>query len=191
MPDVAILSVSMSENTPLMKRAAALIARRAHSRGELRRKLTAGRKAQNEQKAESADKIEAVLDRLEHLNLLNDAEFAYNFAFYHISKLGWGEEKVREALLYRDVTGADADRAIDRVREEIAEDGQSGQSALDGALIEYVESYCRKHGTPSSLKDAQKLARHLAGRGFDENGIIDALERVISPEIIRHFRIGD
>ena len=161
-----------------MKRAAALIAQRAHGRGELRRKLAA---MQNEQISEADDEIEAVLDRLEHLNLLNDAEYAYNFAFYRIKDLGWGEEKVREALLGNDVAKAVADRALDRVREEIAPDG------INGALMEYIESYCRKRGKPSSLKETQKLARHLAGRGFDENSIIGALQRVISPEIFRHF----
>ena len=161
-----------------MKQAAALIARRAHSRGELRRKLAAA------QKMEKADEIEAVLDRLEHLKLLNDAEYAYNFAFYRIKDLSWGEEKVRKALLGRDVTKADADRALERVREEIEPGG------MDGALMEYVESCCRKHGTPSTLKDAQKLARRLAGRGFDENTITGALQRII-PDIFRHFEAGD
>ena len=167
-----MLFVSMSENAYLMKRAAALIARRAHSRGELRRKLTAMQKAGN------AGEIEAVLDRMEHLNLLNDAEFAYNFAFYRIKESGWGEEKVRASLLNRDVANTVADEALERVREEIAPDG------INDALTEYVDGYCRKHGIPASLKDAQKLARHLAGRGFDENGIIDALQRI-------NLKLGD
>ena len=172
----------MNENTPLMKRAAALIARRAHSRGELRRKLAA---AQKTEETEGADEIEAVLDRLELLNLLNDAEFAYNFAFYRTKDSGWGEEKIREALLDKDVATSVADRAIERVREEIASDG------IEDALMEYVQSYCRKHGTPTTLKDARKLAGRLAGRGFDEDRIIETLRRVISPEIFRHFASGE
>jgi len=167
----------MSENTPLMKHAAALIARRAHSRGELRRKLAAAQKAE-------VSEIEAVLDRLESLNLLNDAEYAYNFAFYRIKDSGWGEEKAHKALLDRDVAKTDADRAIARVREEI--DGIDG---IEAALMEYVKGYCRKHGAPSTLKGAQKLARHLAGRGFDEDRIIGVLQRIISPEIFR--QLGD
>ena len=165
----------MIEKTALMKHAAALIARRAHSRGELRRKLAAAHKT------EEAKEIEAVLDRLDHLNILNDAEFAYNFAFYHINNSGWGEEKVRAALHGRDVAKADADRALERVREEIAPDG------ANDALMEYVSGYCRKHGSPSTLKDAQKLARHLAGRGFDEDGVIGALRQITTQEIFRHF----
>ena len=177
----------MSEYSLLMKRAAALIARRAYSRGEMRRKLAA---AQNDDEVPSAE-IEAVLDRLEYLNLLNDAEYAYNFAFYRIKDSGWGEEKVREALIDKndkDVAKAVADRALARVREEIAQDGPDG---MVDALVEYAKSYCRKHGTPSSLKDAQKLARRLAGRGFDEDRIIGALQRIIPPEIFRHFETGD
>ena len=170
-----------------MKRAAALIAGRAHSRGELRRKLAASQKTEESPKIEE---IEAVLDRLEYLNLLNDAEYAYNFAFYRVNDSVWGEEKVREALIVRDVARAVIDRALRRVREENSPDGGPGEDT-DAALTEYVKGYCRKHGTPSSLKDAQKLARRLAGRGFDEDKIIGALQRIIPPEIFRHFETGD
>ena len=174
----------MSEKNTLMKHAAALIARRAHSRGELRRKLAA-HKAEETQEIEKTDDIEgmeAVLDRLECLNLLNDAEFAYNFAFYRIKESGWGEEKVRKALLDRDVAKMVADRALERVLEEIAPDG-----GVNDPLMEYISGYCRKHGTLSTLKDAQKLARHLAGRGFDEDGVIGALRQITTQEIFRHF----
>ena len=174
----------MNKDNPLMKRAASLIANRAYSRGELRRKLASAQKADEVPDAE----IEAVLDRLEYLNLLNDAEYAYNFAFYRLKDSGWGEEKVRDALIDKDVAKAVADRALDRVREEIAADRPDGNA---DALMEYAQGYCRKHGTPSNLKDAQKLARRLAGRGFDEDRIIDALQRIIPSEIFRHFETGD
>ena len=165
------------ESSPLMKRAAAFIARRAHSRGELLRKLIGGHENDEAFNAE----IETVLDRLEHLNLLNDAEYAYNFALNKIKDSGWGEEKVREALYDRAVAKAVVVRALDRVREEIAPEG------MDDALMEYVKDYCRKHGTPSTVKEARKLAVRLAGRGFDEDRTAGALQRVIPPEIFRHF----
>jgi SOS response regulatory protein OraA/RecX len=168
----------MNNNDLLMKRAAAFIARRAHSRGELRRKLAG---ATNSDKV-SDDEIETALDRLEHLNLLNDAEYAYNFALYRIKDTGWGEEKVRDALLGKDVAMAAADCAIERVREEIARDGTAD------ALTEYVEKYCRKHGTPCTLKEAQKMARHLAGRGYVQDMITEAIQRIIPHE---RFGIGD
>jgi SOS response regulatory protein OraA/RecX len=172
----------MNEKNTLMKHAAALIARRSHSRGEMRRKLTAYKAEEDKEikELENIGEIETVLDRLEHLNLLNDAEYAYNFVFYRTKDLGWGEEKVRKALLDRDVATTVADRALERVLEEITPDG------ANDALLEYVSDYCRKHGTPSTLKDAQKLARHLAGRGFDEDRIIDAVTRVFP-----HFGTGD
>lgn len=182
--------LSMSEGTPLMKRAAALIACRAYSRGELRRRLATAQKAQiaqdaqDTQNTQNADEIEAVLDRLEHLNLLNDAEYAYDFALYRIKDSGWGEEKVLKALLDRDVSMAVADKALERVREKSTpEDVDS----FDTALMKYVEGYCRKHGTPSNSKAAQKLARRLTGRGFDEDRIVGALERIISPDVFRDF----
>ena len=172
----------MNEKNTLMKHAAALIARRSHSRGEMRRKLTAYKAEEDKEikELENIGEIETVLDRLEHLNLLNDAEFAYNFTFYRIKESGWGEEKVRKALLDRDVEKTVADRAIERVLEEIARDG------VNDPLMEYISGYCRKHGTPSTLKDAQKLTRHLAGRGFDEDRIIGAAARIFP-----HFGMGD
>jgi len=173
----------MNEKNTLMKYAATLIARRARSRGELRRKLVAYKAKEDKEikELENIGEIETVLDRLEHLNLLNDAEFAYNFTFYRVKESGWGEEKVRKALLDRDVEKTVADRAIERVLEEIATDGKD-----DDPLTEYINGYCRKHGTPSTLKDAQKLARHLAGRGFDEDRITGAVARIFP-----HFGTGD
>ena len=152
-----------------MKYAAVLLAHRAHSRGEMRRKLAA-------HKAAETKEIEAVLDRLERLNLINDAEYAYNFAFYRINESGWGEEKARKALQDKDVASGVANQAIVRVLEETARDRK------DDALMEYINGYCRKHGTPSTLKSAQKLARNLAGRGFDEERIIGAVARIF-PEV--------
>ena len=174
-----MLFAYMKENTPLMKRAAALIARRTYSRGELRRKLTFA------QKMEDAGEIEAVLNRFEHLNLINDAKYAYDFVSCRLNGSGWGEKKIRMALLAKDIAGSIADQAICRVREDLAQGGEN-----DG-LVEYIEDYYRKHGTPSTLKDARKLARHLAGRGFGEERILDVLQRVVSPEIFRHLRTGD
>ena len=55
----------------LMKKAGALLARRAYTRGELRDRLV---------KTSGETPVESILDRLEQLNLLNDAAYAYNLA---------------------------------------------------------------------------------------------------------------
>jgi len=175
----------------LMKRAAALIAGRGYSRGELRRKLVSAVNADTKDglNVVNTAEIEATLDRLEQLNLLNDAEYAYNFILYRVKESRWGEEKIREALLKSDIENTVADRALERVREELAACGSDGIDGIENALMEYIEGCCRKHGTPATLKDAHKLARRLAGRGFDEDRIMDALRRITPSEIFRHFEI--
>jgi len=56
----------------LLHKAGRLLARRAYTRGELRTRLAKGGNEED---------IAGVLDQLETINLLNDAETAYNFAF--------------------------------------------------------------------------------------------------------------
>lgn len=184
-----------------MKKAAAMLARRAHSRGELRQKLSAVRADDGD-----AIQIEPILNRLEQLELLNDADYAYNFSFRHLKESGWGPEKIRAALCNREVSETDIDRALERVFSETGQPEKPGAAKMEKAeapdleatdsatmahIERYCESYCRKKGMSAtssmSLKDAQKLARHLAGRGFDESLILDALRRVLPQEIFRYF----
>jgi regulatory protein len=65
---------------PLLARALALLARREHSRLQLRRKLAPF--------AESAEELERLLDRLQQENLLSDARFAEGVARRRSERLG-------------------------------------------------------------------------------------------------------
>lgn len=161
-----------------MKHAAALLARRAHSRGELRRKLAAAA-------PEASDgEIGAALDRLEHLDLLNDADYAYNFSLRRLDESGWGPAKIRAELLRREVAGHDIDAALDRALGSTDATGAAG-GARDkggaggeaGALEARIDSYCARKGTPSTGRDAQRLARHLLGRGFGQDAVAEAVRR--------------
>jgi regulatory protein len=160
-------------DSPLMKRAAALLAKRAYSRGELRKKLSAV--GQN-------PLIEETLDRLQQLNLLNDPEYAYNIALHQMRQVGYGPARVKETLLRCDVDPDVIKQAIERALNE---------ADIETFLIEYVEKHCKKQGLPGDPKEIQKLVFHLLRRGFDENQISGALRRIIPPEVFRCFETGD
>jgi SOS response regulatory protein OraA/RecX len=166
----------MAENSQkeLLNEAGTLLARRSFSRGEMRVKLS---------KLAQSDEVELALDRLEHLNLLNDADYSYNFAFYHIRQRGWSPAKVRNSLERRHVSQANIDAAIMRVLDEF--DGTST------TLGEYLKRYCAKKGTPSDLNGYRRLLSHLRLRGFDEDSIISELKQIVPAEILQRMGTGD
>jgi len=157
----------------LLKKAGALLARRAYSRGELRDKIA--RIAGNPQ-------VESVLDRLEQLNLLNDADYAYNFALYRIKQEGWGPAKVHDSLLRRHVVPAIIEQALERIRHELGD---------ESALVEYMRKHCGKQGPPADPKNIRRLILHLRRRGYDENIIFSALKRIVPAAVMRHFETGE
>jgi regulatory protein len=156
-----------------LKKAAALLAKRAYSRGELRKKLAP---------TGQAPLVEETLNRLEQVHLLNDPEYAYNFALRHFQQVGWGPAKVKENLLRHDVDPDVIDQAIERVRNE---------ADIEAFLVEYIEKRCKKQGQQTDPKEIHKLVLHLVRRGFDENQIFGALRQIIPPDVFRHFETGD
>jgi regulatory protein len=157
----------------LQKKAGALLARRAYSRGEIRQKLL---------KAADAPLVETVLDRLEELKLLNDREYAYNFALYRVGPQGWGPEKIREALYRHRISESDISAALDRIRSAVGE---------DYAVGEYLKRLFSKKGTPRDSSELRNLVGHLHRRGYDQNSIIGALKQTLPPEMSSHLQTGD
>jgi SOS response regulatory protein OraA/RecX len=165
----------VTEDTPartLLRRAGRLVARRAYSRGELRDKLSG---------LGSTEEIEETLRRLEDLHLLNDPDYAYNFASNRITQKGWGPVKVYHALIRRQVSPGIAESALERVREEAGE-----RIWLEG----YLEKYWRTRHMPRNRKDIGRLVVHLRRRGFHEDTILDVLRHRISDEVWRSFDAG-
>ena len=157
----------------LLRKAGALLARRQHSRGELRRKLL---------KFAGEPQVEAVLDRLEQLNLLNDGEYAYNFALYRMGRQVWGPAKVYEDLRSRYVKDEIIEKALDRVQNELGDEAIS---------LDYIRKYCRNHWPPADKKHIQKLIMHLRGRGFSNAAILEALDRIPGSSVSQHFEMGE
>ena len=158
----------------LLKKAGALLARRAYSRVDLQMKL-----------AESAgeQQVESALQHLERLNLLNDPDYAYNFALRHIRQHGWSPARVQNALLAHHVTGAIIERALEKVRME--------SGGEESGIRQYVHKRYGKNGLPADPKGVRKLILYLQHRGFDEATIFGALRGVIPDEVLKHFETGE
>ena len=157
----------------LLKKAGALLARRAYSRFEMQKKLVSF--------AEEHEVL-YVLDHLERLKLLNDADYAYNFAFRRIRQQRWSPAKVRSALLRKHVEHASIEFALQKVRSEID----------DSAVIrEYVQKRCGKNGFPADMKGILKLLMHLRHRGFDEENIFRALKDKVPAEALQRIQTGE
>lgn len=157
----------------LLQKAGSLLSRRAYSRGEMRTKLS---------KLADAEGVERILDRLEALSLLNDADYAYNFAFNRIRQQGWGPIKVQQDLLQRQIARQLIEAAIDRVRGEFSD---------EVSLREYLNQHCRKTGLPGDRKRIQKLIGHLRRRGYVDATIYSTLRQVIPETNWECFETGD
>jgi SOS response regulatory protein OraA/RecX len=160
-------------NKALLKKAAALLAGRSYSRGELRLRLlkTAG----------EAD-VESALDRLEQLNLLNDAEYAYNFALYRIGRENWSRAKVVDALRRRQVESEIIDGALRRIHRDLGAETVS---------VEYMQKYCGKHWPLKNPAHIRKLVMHLRRRGFADGAIESALRKILPEPLFQRFEIGE
>ncbi len=157
----------------LLNKAGALLARRSYSRGELRDKLA---------KVVPESPLDPVLDRLEQLNLLNDADYAYNFAFCRIQQEGWSPAKVQSSLLRRQVDPTTVENALKRVRDELGD---------KPALANYVRKYCGKKGLPPDLAGVRKLILHLRRRGFDDESIFGTLREMIPAAVLQQLETGE
>jgi len=157
----------------LMNQAIRALARRAHSRGELEARLRL--------KAEEGE-VSDVLRRLEELNLLNDEQFAYNFALWRMKQDGWGPAKALHSLIRRRVEPQLAKSAVERVRREL------GDARL---LQEYLDRYGGRHEPPRDRKSIQKLISRLQRRGFQEDVILAVLRQIIPPAAWQRFERGD
>jgi SOS response regulatory protein OraA/RecX len=157
----------------LLQKAGRLLARRAYSRGDLEMKL---------RRQADEDVTQAVLARLQELNLLNDEQYAYNFAHCRMRQDGWGPVKVLYALLRHGVASHVAESAIERVRVE------AGDGTL---LLQYLEGFCARHGMPQDRRTIQKLVSRLRRRGFQEEVIYEVLRQKIPAAAWQRFETGD
>jgi SOS response regulatory protein OraA/RecX len=157
----------------IMHRAGFLLARRPYSRGELREKLSA---------LGDHQEIESVLDRLQELNLLNDANYGYNLASHWMKHEGWGPIKVRFHLLRRHISDAVADASLERIGQELSD---------ADLLVAYLDRRARNHPLPDDRRGIRKLVASLRQRGFPEEAIYGVLRQRIPTVAWKKFETGE
>jgi SOS response regulatory protein OraA/RecX len=157
----------------LLNKAGRLLARRPCSRGELASRLL---------KTDDPATVGLALQRLEELNLLNDPEYAYNFASRRIRAGNWGPARVRQALIERHVASDVVESAIERAY------GSAGEEAV---LEAYLNSCWRSRRPPSDVPGIRKLVAHLRRRGFQEESIRRLLRTRVPAAAWHLFESGE
>lgn len=140
------------------------IARRAHARFDLRRRLL--------QKQHPAAAVDCALDRLSAAGLLNDAEFANDYAAQK-ARRGRGP-----ARLVRDLQAQGVERRVaeDAVRTSLAAEGVDPAAAVRG-LVEKRAKHLA--GLPPAVKK-RRLVAFLVRRGFSGGEIREVVESLNS-----------
>lgn len=125
-------------------KAAELLARREHSRFELRNKLR--------QRRFSEDSIKQTLDEFQRLELLDDYRFAEIWIRSRIKRKAEGEGKLKAALNQKGIEASLAEQVLSREF-----DSTQQQAALETATEKVLVK---------SKGDRDKFIRMLLGRGF-------------------------
>lgn len=122
-----------------------LLARREHSRLELRRKLTG--------RGHPPSAVEAALAALAEDGLQSDERFAASYVYTALER-GHGEHKIRAALRERGIEPSLAGRVLDL-------DAEAWQQRAQAAVYKRFGD-----APPRTPAEWAKRARFLAGRGF-------------------------
>ncbi|KAL8142154.1 hypothetical protein V2J09_015186 [Rumex salicifolius] len=149
--------------TDAAKKAVELLAGRAFSAMELRKKLLAKRFPSNI--------IDAVLCDLQERGMLNDSLYAEAYSRSRWSSSSWGPRRIKQALYMKGVHQVDAEKAVKAVFEE----GEEGDQHLRLGMSKSSLDQLYMHATKQWLKsqdatwDTRKgrMIRWLQYRGFD------------------------
>jgi regulatory protein len=150
-----LIAVVRGPAPPLSARALRFLARREHSRAELRRKLAAI--------AEEGEDVEAVLDELAARGWLSDARFAEQTI--RSKSRRFGPLKVAHVLRAKGVD-----------EESIA----AAFSAAGAEGVSRIESVWRSRfaAPPADAREKARQARFLQGRGFATEAVLRFLAQL-------------
>jgi regulatory protein len=127
------------------------LSRRAHSRMELFRKTI--------QRGYSSDAVNAALDELERIGLVNDIQFAHQFIQYEIALRPCGKKLLINKLLK---CGIDREVLLPIVNQYIKD--EQSETATANTI---AEKFMHRHQQQPPQKLREKLIRHLYAKGFD------------------------
>lgn len=149
-----------------MDAALALLARRALSGGEVRRRLA--------EKGFSDAEIDAVRARLAELGLVDDRELAMRLARSYRDARRYGPARIARALRDRLLPAALVEEAV----RAACPPGEEAAAAAEALRRKW------RGGAPADLREAARAYRFLAGRGFSPAAIRQAIRagRIDIPE---------
>ena len=136
----------------LKARALRLLSGREHSRAELARKL--GSEA-------NGDELDALLDRLESLDLLSDARFAQSYVRSRQARMG--DRRLRMELKQKGVP----EHLIEHALEDATDTDDTAR-----ARVVWQKKFGRQ---PADAREWARQARFLQGRGF----AADVIHRIL------------
>jgi regulatory protein len=146
-------------------RALALLTARARSVSELRRTLL--------RKGEAASEVDTAVSRLSAQGLLDDDDFARQYARGRIQGSGLSRRRIIQELARKGVSGEVAARAIAVVCDE---DGVNPSSAMQRVAEKKWRSLTKLGGVVAR----RRLYAFLARRGFDPDEIRSAMSALQS-----------
>ncbi|MEA2064619.1 MAG: regulatory protein RecX [Gemmatimonadota bacterium] len=170
------MSVSGSEQADdeqyrlALGRAMDILAVREHSAWQLRRKL--------ERKFSQAVAAR-VLERLEELELLDDARFAREYVRQRIARSPRSSRLLMSELISRGVERATAAGAVEFILEEKGlQDLDLAEQAAAKKLGALFESR-RSRSLAEKNKEREKMFRFLAGRGFQASTARQVIDKLL------------
>ena len=147
--------LSLSSRRKANGKAIDLLSYRDHSSAELKRKLL--------RTSDEAD-ADAAVERMRELGMVNDTEFAKNYALELSQTRLYGELRVRQELIKKGLSRDDIDAAMN----ELPDQRELIRTLIEGKFAQY--------NTPESR---DKLIRRLLARGFlwdDVRAVIGEIE---------------
>ena len=164
----------------LIERALRLLARREHSRVELRRKLLRGRSSNggDGRNAEAQAQVNSVIDDLVRRDLLSDLRFAEAFVRRGVDR-DQGPLKIRAGLRDRGVADDVIDDALTFSDDFWLDRARSAQAKRFGNGSE-PEGESDPDNAPANRSEWSKHARFLARRGFAS----DIIYRTLGPQTV-------
>ena len=142
----------------LYSQAIRFLARRAHSREELRRKL---------RRKGNPEEVEEVLARIEELGYLDDEDYACLRAKSQRLLKRWGNLRIRLDLKSRGLDAKIVDLALSRLEAELPE---------VESLHQLTQSRIRSTGSPGTFSQLKKLFDYCIRMGYSPEQVRSELE---------------
>lgn len=145
--------MTQSPYQKLYARGLKLLSHRSYSEGELADKLS---------RYGDPDTVAQVLADFKAINLVNDIDFARNFASYRVRSKRFGRTRAAQDLRKRKVSGPVIEQALDAVYQEVGEDTLIDQAA---------DKWIQRAGTPKDMKALRRLIGFLQRQGFSSERV--------------------